>query len=175
MADLAEELERLGLSEYLEILVAEGFDAWETVLDITESDLWGAVASLSRKRVYIYNRNSLNVKIGHRRVCAVMLFDNVTALISSINRNFSGRLRNRAILSTTTALQPLERKESIRDILRSVFLGSPFLPPNFTIRQTTDVLVTLFSQTSMHPGDLYLPMQISPTVSGFSSLSTLWD
>jgi hypothetical protein len=39
MADLAEELERLGLSEYLEILVAEGFDAWETVLDITESDL----------------------------------------------------------------------------------------------------------------------------------------
>jgi hypothetical protein len=39
MTDLAEELERLGLSEYLEMLVAEGFDSWETVLDITESDL----------------------------------------------------------------------------------------------------------------------------------------
>jgi hypothetical protein len=39
MVDLAEELERLGLSEYLEVLVAQGFDTWETVLDITESDL----------------------------------------------------------------------------------------------------------------------------------------
>jgi hypothetical protein len=39
MTDLAEELVRLGLSEYSEILVAEGFDTWETVLDITESDL----------------------------------------------------------------------------------------------------------------------------------------
>ncbi|CAG5137194.1 uncharacterized protein ALTATR162_LOCUS50 [Alternaria atra] len=50
MTDLAEELERLGLSEYLDVLVAEGFDTWETVSDITESDL-----------------NSLNVKIGHQR------------------------------------------------------------------------------------------------------------
>ena len=39
MADLAEELEGLGLSEYLEVLVTEGFDTWETVLDIRESDL----------------------------------------------------------------------------------------------------------------------------------------
>jgi hypothetical protein len=39
MTDLAAELRRLGLSEYLEVLVAEGFDIWETVLDITESDL----------------------------------------------------------------------------------------------------------------------------------------
>jgi hypothetical protein len=39
MADLAKELERVGLSEYLEVIVAEGFDTWETVLDITESDL----------------------------------------------------------------------------------------------------------------------------------------
>ena len=39
MSDLAERLERLGLSEYLERLAGEGFDTWETVLDITESDL----------------------------------------------------------------------------------------------------------------------------------------
>lgn len=31
---------RLGLEQYLEILVEEGFDSWETVLDITESDLY---------------------------------------------------------------------------------------------------------------------------------------
>ena len=39
MNDLGERLERLGLSQYLEVFVAEGFDSWETVLDITESDL----------------------------------------------------------------------------------------------------------------------------------------
>ncbi len=39
MAELAEELERLGLWGYLDVLIAEGFDTWETVLDITESDL----------------------------------------------------------------------------------------------------------------------------------------
>ncbi|PSN65557.1 hypothetical protein BS50DRAFT_589950 [Corynespora cassiicola Philippines] len=50
MSDLGERLARLGLSQYLESLVAEGFDTWETVLDITESDL-----------------SSLNVKLGHRR------------------------------------------------------------------------------------------------------------
>jgi len=39
MTDLSEKLEGLGLSQYLEPLVAEGFDTWEIVLDITESDL----------------------------------------------------------------------------------------------------------------------------------------
>ena len=37
--DFAAELRRLELLEYLEALVAEGFDTWEMVLDITESDL----------------------------------------------------------------------------------------------------------------------------------------
>ncbi|KAL5400600.1 hypothetical protein PMIN03_012248 [Paraphaeosphaeria minitans] len=50
MSDLGERLARLGLSQYLEAFVSEGFDAWETVLDITESDL-----------------ASLRVKLGHRR------------------------------------------------------------------------------------------------------------
>lgn len=73
MTDLAEELKRLGLSEYLDVLVAEGFDTWETVSDIAESDLWVAMALLSGKEIYIYSRNSLNVKIGHRRVYAAIL------------------------------------------------------------------------------------------------------
>ncbi|KAF9730436.1 hypothetical protein PMIN06_001289 [Paraphaeosphaeria minitans] len=50
MSGLAERLSRLGLSQYLEVFVSEGFDTWETVLDITESDL-----------------GSLSVKLGHRR------------------------------------------------------------------------------------------------------------
>jgi hypothetical protein len=44
MTDLAEELRRLGLSIYLRVFVAEGFDTWETVLDVTESDLYVAAA-----------------------------------------------------------------------------------------------------------------------------------
>jgi hypothetical protein len=39
MSDLGEQLERLGLSEYFEKFTREGFDTWETVVDITESDL----------------------------------------------------------------------------------------------------------------------------------------
>lgn len=29
----------LGLSQYLDVFVDQGFDTWETILDITESDL----------------------------------------------------------------------------------------------------------------------------------------
>ncbi|KAG7007204.1 hypothetical protein G7Y79_00011g031020 [Physcia stellaris] len=50
MAALAPILARLGLSQYLERFVTEGFDTWETLLDITESDL-----------------RELDVKLGHRR------------------------------------------------------------------------------------------------------------
>jgi hypothetical protein len=39
MASLHEKLRYLGLSQYFEGFVAEGFDTWETLLDITESDL----------------------------------------------------------------------------------------------------------------------------------------
>jgi hypothetical protein len=48
MAGMEEQLKRLWLSEYLEVLTAEGFDTWRAVLntflhvsklDITESDL----------------------------------------------------------------------------------------------------------------------------------------
>jgi hypothetical protein len=39
MSNLRDRLVQLGLSQYHEILAAEGFDTWETVVDITESDL----------------------------------------------------------------------------------------------------------------------------------------
>jgi hypothetical protein len=39
MIDLGDTLVRLGLSQYFERFIQEGFDTWETVLDITETDL----------------------------------------------------------------------------------------------------------------------------------------
>ena len=39
MSDLGYVLARLGISQYLESFIEEGFETWETVLDITESDL----------------------------------------------------------------------------------------------------------------------------------------
>ncbi|KAI0401255.1 hypothetical protein F4802DRAFT_609535 [Xylaria palmicola] len=44
----------LGISQYLGAFIDQGFDSWETILDITESDL-----------------DALGVKLGHRRVSAV--------------------------------------------------------------------------------------------------------
>ncbi|KAF6235904.1 hypothetical protein HO173_006100 [Letharia columbiana] len=51
MTDLHPVLSRLGLAQYVERFSEEGFETWETVLDITESDL-----------------DTLGVKLGHRRV-----------------------------------------------------------------------------------------------------------
>ncbi len=39
MTELGDIFARLGLEQYLETFVTEGFETWETVLDITESDL----------------------------------------------------------------------------------------------------------------------------------------
>ena len=39
MTDLSSVLAKLGLIRYLEKFKEEGFETWETVLDITESDL----------------------------------------------------------------------------------------------------------------------------------------
>ena len=41
MTDLTEILSRLGLAQYLHVFNYEGFESWETLLDITESDLYG--------------------------------------------------------------------------------------------------------------------------------------
>ncbi|EWC44614.1 hypothetical protein DRE_06603 [Drechslerella stenobrocha 248] len=51
MSDLREILDRLGLSQYLGRLIEEGFERWDTILDIQESDL-----------AY------MGFKLGHRRV-----------------------------------------------------------------------------------------------------------
>jgi hypothetical protein len=39
MSELGARLARLGLSQYCDVFTAEGFDTWDTVLDIKESDL----------------------------------------------------------------------------------------------------------------------------------------
>lgn len=43
--ELARILTQLGLTQYLGVLVDEGFDTWEAVLDIQEPDLWVLNAS----------------------------------------------------------------------------------------------------------------------------------
>lgn len=50
MDQLEEIFGELGISQYLEAFVDNGFDSWDTILDITESDL-----------------DALGVKLGHRR------------------------------------------------------------------------------------------------------------
>jgi hypothetical protein len=50
MPDMKEILERLGLTEYIQILTENGFYNWDIVVDITEEDL-----------------TALNFKLGHRR------------------------------------------------------------------------------------------------------------
>ncbi|KAJ8607636.1 hypothetical protein MRB53_040155 [Persea americana] len=49
--DFRRSLERLGLGEYYNGFVAEAFDSWEVLAQITEEDL-----------------NALNVRLGHRRI-----------------------------------------------------------------------------------------------------------
>ena len=39
MTELGIIFSRLGLEQYLDSFITEGFEAWKTVLDITESDL----------------------------------------------------------------------------------------------------------------------------------------
>jgi hypothetical protein len=39
MTELDDIFVELGLSQYLEVFIEHGFDTWDTILDITESDL----------------------------------------------------------------------------------------------------------------------------------------
>ncbi|KAI9640927.1 hypothetical protein NHQ30_010768 [Ciborinia camelliae] len=50
MTDLSEIFAELGISQYLQNFKEQGFDSWDTILDITESDF-----------------DALGVKLGHRR------------------------------------------------------------------------------------------------------------
>jgi hypothetical protein len=64
----------LGISQYLEAFLDQGFDSWDTILDITESDLCVAPtitpppAKLAGLIVVFIRRDALGVKLGHRRV-----------------------------------------------------------------------------------------------------------
>lgn len=61
----------LGISQYLNDFLEQGFDTWETILDITESDLWVPIQFLSvfcMGSVLIDYSDALKVKLGHRRV-----------------------------------------------------------------------------------------------------------
>lgn len=40
MTELGPVLARLGLSQYQDVFAEEGFDTWDILLDITESDLY---------------------------------------------------------------------------------------------------------------------------------------
>ena len=68
MAELEPIFEQLGLQQYLSAFLEEGFDTWEVVSCITESDLWDMSATLLRQLADIWDRDTLNVKLGHRRV-----------------------------------------------------------------------------------------------------------
>lgn len=46
MTDLYPILSRLGLAQYVEKFSEEGFENWETVLSVTESDLYDGVLYL---------------------------------------------------------------------------------------------------------------------------------
>lgn len=46
MTDLYPILSRLGLAQYVEKFSEEGFENWETVLDVTESDLYDGILYL---------------------------------------------------------------------------------------------------------------------------------
>ncbi|KAF2456635.1 hypothetical protein BDY21DRAFT_386116 [Lineolata rhizophorae] len=52
MSELEGRLAQLGLSQYLEAFVSEGFDTWDTVLDITESDLYKLQRAIAEARGY---------------------------------------------------------------------------------------------------------------------------
>jgi len=70
MTNLGSVLGRLGLDQYQDALIDEGFDTWETVLDIQETDLCVTRRSVDLPHLMLINpRIALNFKLGHRRVC----------------------------------------------------------------------------------------------------------
>ena len=71
MTFLRDHLEELGLLRYHDVFVSEGFDTWETLQEITESDLYvrrDCLAPANCLGLTRWNRNALDVKLGHRRV-----------------------------------------------------------------------------------------------------------
>ncbi|KAI5272075.1 hypothetical protein E4T47_04678 [Aureobasidium subglaciale] len=86
MTTLKDFLERLDLSRYHDALVEEGFDTWETLMDITESDL-----------------EALGVKLGHRRVRFCVTTDVIREYLLTMGR----QKLQRAILNASKDRTPL--------------------------------------------------------------------
>jgi hypothetical protein len=53
----------LGIAQYLDAFLEQGFDTWETILDITESDLYVRAAKASRKRLRKYILTELRLAV----------------------------------------------------------------------------------------------------------------
>lgn len=64
----------LGIAQYLDAFLEQGFDSWETILDITESDLYvrenvcGGELFARHADADGLGSDALGVKLGHRRV-----------------------------------------------------------------------------------------------------------
>jgi hypothetical protein len=64
----------LGIAQYLDAFLEQGFDTWETILDITQSDLYvrvkagkiGVCGGCTDRATL--RSDALGVKLGHRRV-----------------------------------------------------------------------------------------------------------
>src|SRR5690242_19923738 len=93
LPELTEVLERLGLTEYLQVLSENGFHNWETVVDITEEDL-----------------TTLSFKLGHRRALQreIATFRGVPA---SLSLDTDSATTEPTSLSTS-ALETLTRQTS---------------------------------------------------------------
>lgn len=61
MTELSEHLKSLGLSQYLETFISEGFDTWETLLDITESDLYDSSHLRFNPNAYSWKTASISM------------------------------------------------------------------------------------------------------------------
>jgi hypothetical protein len=81
-------LEELGIAQYLDVFLQQGFDTWETILDITESDLYvrgGVWGARMRERPgfqadwVFFRSDALGVKLGHRRVRVLLSTPRATA------------------------------------------------------------------------------------------------
>lgn len=51
---LADIFGELGIAQYLDAFLEQGFDTWETILDITESDLYVRTGSTKRTRSRVH-------------------------------------------------------------------------------------------------------------------------
>lgn len=89
MTDLTDILSRLGLAQYLHAFTFEGFESWETLLDITESDLEACGVKLGHRRV-------LQREIGLARGVSVDQLSSPTASVSSARARDAASESNRS-------------------------------------------------------------------------------